>query len=228
MKSLETGIDAREIILTHEDNLTKQNLKGVKNKEDLSFGEPYKVIIFSKEIMYSLNNNSSDVENSIQNSPYYWEVPILKKSNNKPVSTCIIDKIENKWQIVEVGSNLTSDDINLSRNHKSITKLIRKNNITDIIDFAHIRIAEIGYDVLYIKSSKKEYFVPLNFEGNNSNKLKNKHLYSKESLSKEIKPLLANEDVNDSSELLFGGSALKETKPSLLERIVNLIVSIFK
>ena len=211
-------IDAREVLFSHDDVLTNSNFKGVKNKQDLLFGEPYKVVLFSNYIKDALNAGTT-IEEAIDNSPYYWEVPIINSNNKKVVSTCIVDKLENQWQIVEVGSNLDGNNVDLSKDHKKISKLMRKMNIKDIKYFAHIRFSQLGYDVLYAETDKDEYFIPLVFEGNKDSKLKDKFSYSKENFVKTIQPLL---DIQSSDEILLGGSTTQYSKSVIFKFIESI------
>ena len=211
-------IDAREVLFSHDDVLTNSNFKGVKNKQDLSFGEPYKVVLFSNDIKDALNAGTT-IEEAIDNSPYYWEVPIINSNNKKVVSTCIVDKLENQWQIVEVGSNLDGNNVDLSKDHKKISKLMRKMNIKDIKYFDHIRFSQLGYDVLYAETDKDEYFIPLVFEGNKDSKLKDKFSYSKENFVKTIQPLL---DIQSSDEILLGGSTTQYSKSVIFKFIESI------
>ena len=225
-----SDIDARSVLFEHDDEYIRKNLKGLKNKQDLSFGEPYKVVVFSKDIVDALNEES-DISKAIENSPYYWEVPILNNKNKKVVSTCKVDKLENKWEVVEVGSYLDSDNAELSKNYKSISKLMKKMNIENIKDFAHIRCSLIGYDVLYAKTDTDEYFIPLSFEGNKLGKLKDKSLYDRDSFIKIVEPILETSNEDSNEVIITGIPSTNKTKSVVLEFIENIFnnfLAIFK
>ena len=216
-------IDAREVLFEHDDAYIKENLKDLKNKQDLSFGEPYKVVVFSEDIVKALNEEG-DISKAIDNSSYYWEVPILNNKNQKVVSTCIVDKENDKWQVVEVGSYLDSENVDLSNNYENISELMKQKNIEDIKDFAHIRCSLMGYDILYAKTDADEYFIPLRFE-NKVNTFKDKNLYDKESCVKIVKPIL-EKSIKDSEKLIITGKA-PTNKSSILE-FIERFLAIFK
>ena len=216
-------IDAREVLFEHDAAYIKENLKDLKNKQDLSFGEPYKVVVFSEDIVKALNEEG-DISKAIDNSSYYCEVPILNNKNQKVVSTCIVDKENDKWQVVEVGSYLDSENVDLSNNYENISELMKQKNIEDIKDFAHIRCSLMGYDILYAKTDADEYFIPLRFE-NKVNTFKDKNLYDKESFVKIVKPIL-EKSIKDSEKLIITGKA-PTNKSSILE-FIERFLAIFK
>lgn len=217
-------IDAREVLFEHDDAYIKENLKDLKNKQDLSFGEPYKVVVFSEDIVKALNEEGN-ISKAIDNSSYYWEVPILNNKNQKVVSTCIVDKENDKWQVVEVGSYLDSENVDLSNNYENISELMKQKNIEDIKDFAHIRCSSMGYDILYTKTDAGEYFIPLSFEGSKVDTFKDKGLYDKESFIKIVKPIL-EKSTKDSEKLIITGKA-PTNKSSILE-FIERFLAIFK
>ena len=134
-----------------EENNDTEN---IEPEEENVYAVSYTHLNYIKDAL----NAGTTIEEAIDNSPYYWDVPIINSNNKKVVSTCIVDKLENQWQIVEVGSNLDGNNVDLSKDHKKISKLMRKMNIKDIKYFAHIRFSQLGLSLIHISFNNSRFF----------------------------------------------------------------------
>lgn len=139
----------------------KQNfnpaLANVASQSDLSYGTPYKVVVANEAVTGALLSGDN-LAQSITSAPYYWEVPVL--ASGKAVTSFMIDKVQGKWQVVEIGAYLSSENIVFSSDVNQLKANLKANALDNASSVTHIRIASVHQDYLYI-GGNQESFIPI-------------------------------------------------------------------
>lgn len=139
----------------------KQNfnpaLANVASQSDLCYGTPYKVVVANEAVTGALLSGDN-LAQSITSAPYYWEVPVL--ASGKAVTSFMIDKVQGKWQVVEIGAYLSSENIVFSSDVNQLKANLKANALDNASSVTHIRIASVHQDYLYI-GGNQESFIPI-------------------------------------------------------------------
>ncbi|HEX9060942.1 MAG TPA: hypothetical protein VF941_12240, partial [Clostridia bacterium] len=107
-------------------------------------------------------SNEKRISKLIKEMPYYWEVPVLLKSNpDKAVGTFTIDNYNGKWQVVEIGGYLPQEEIVFSSKTEKIEAAVNENSIKSPQSIVHIRIPAINTDYIYVDATDQEYYIEL-------------------------------------------------------------------
>ncbi|MCX7746121.1 MAG: hypothetical protein N2645_04380 [Clostridia bacterium] len=151
----------KEIFLKNKDKFRIQGLENVSSTDELAYGTPYKVTLANKELVNTLLSGKK-LSGILQSLPYYWEVPIVLKSNPEvPVGSFTVAYFKGGWNVAEIGGYLPGQDISLSENNEKIANTLKENGIEKANSFGHVRIPSLRTDYLYIDTADQELFIPL-------------------------------------------------------------------
>lgn len=89
-------MNIKKTIFDLKDELGREEFSDIKNIDEIVFGEPYKVIVADYAVIKDLINNKPILE-SIEKSPYSWEVPIFRtREVLEPIGSFEVDIVDGK------------------------------------------------------------------------------------------------------------------------------------
>ncbi|SHE86748.1 hypothetical protein SAMN02746089_00910 [Caldanaerobius fijiensis DSM 17918] len=139
----------------------------VTSEDDLILGEPYKIIHFPAPMPDNITSafegfiKGKRITDILQNATYYYEVPVLMKQNNAPVSSIQV-KIRDtgKWGVTLYPGYLDPEISYIVSQPEKVVELLKSLGIETVDKYMHVSFGD-GYDFLYTLSDNKEYFIPL-------------------------------------------------------------------
>lgn len=134
---------------------------------DLAYGNPFCVFDPNDNLMTTWAEGG-EICKTILESNYYWILPILYRHevNGKIVNDTILDykvhKEEDNWSFNIIdGAYFLPDESNLCSNPNDIAELLSKNGINNASRFCIFAMPGTYMHMLYIKTDKVEYLIPL-------------------------------------------------------------------
>lgn len=220
-------MNIKKTIFDLKDELGREEFSDIKNIDEIVFGEPYKVIVADYAVIKDLINNKPILE-SIENSPYSWEVPIFRtREVLEPIGSFEVDIVDGKWGLAEVGGYMFPVDIEFSSNPEEISKFLEENQIENINSFFHICISELGTDFLYVNTDDNEYFIPLIYNVESSYGYKNRQILTRDELVEKVEEPIKRLEENKNLDI---GSSPDTTNPNKINKyaiVLILSLSIF-
>lgn len=186
-----TDSNNQEFLAQNKDIMGRNELKVIEKPEDVQYGTPYKVIIANKDVITTMLSGEP-ISNALLNAPYYWEAPILVGSTESKIvaASMTIDKLNDKWQVVETGGYLSPQLIDFSSNYGKIIAIIQGNGINEASSILHFRIPSLHSDFIYIADNNNEKFIPLFHNRETLYGLSNLKVYSQDEIINAIGPVL--------------------------------------
>jgi hypothetical protein len=146
-----------KLLFKNKRNFNNPSLANVAAQSDLRYGTPYKVVVANAAVTGALLSGDN-LAQSITSAPYYWEVPVL--ASGKAVTSFIIDKVQGKWKVVEIGACLSSENIAFSSDVNQLKANLKENALDKAASVTHLRIASVHQDYLYV-GGNQESFIPI-------------------------------------------------------------------
>lgn len=215
-------LNIKKTIFDLKDELGREEFSDIKNIDEIVFGEPYKVIVADYAVIKDLINNKPILE-SIENSPYSWEVPIFRtREVLEPIGSFEVDIVDGKWGLAEVGGYMFPEDIAFSSSPEEISKFLEENQIENINSFFRICISELGTDFLYVNTDDNEYFIPLIYNVESSYGYKNRQILARDELVEKIEEPIKRLGENKDLDI---GSSPDTTSPNKINKYAIVLIS---
>ncbi|SHE95766.1 hypothetical protein SAMN02746089_01078 [Caldanaerobius fijiensis DSM 17918] len=208
---LKSGMQPLKYLIKFKKDFKVIQNTDVSSEEDLILGQPYKVVDFPSP---TLDNNRACFEGFIngekvidilQNAPYYYEVPVLTKKNNTPVSSVQLKKENGVWEVTLYPCYMDPEISYIVSQPEKVVELLKSLGIETVDKYMLVNLNR-GYDFLYTLSDNKEYFIPLE-KGFGTELLK---VYTRDQFQAIFAPLM--EKVLRGEELPTGGGVANVSK----------------
>jgi hypothetical protein len=169
-----------KLLFQNKQNFNNSSLANVAAQSDLSYGTPYKVVVANAAVTEALLSGDN-LAQSITSAPYYWEVPVL--ASGKAVTSFMIDKVQGKWQVVEIGACLSSENVAFSSDVNQLKANLKANALDNASGVTHLRIASVHQDYLYV-GGNQESFIPIRHGRSVSAKVRAQSVQEKSKLNR--------------------------------------------
>ncbi len=196
--NISMAIEKEEInnSIESSDRWIRDSFKGQEVRIDLE--NAYKVYNLDSFDFYGDYKKNSTIEGII-GKEYFWEIPI-KDSNDSVISSFTVlkgrkledikkhtkldtetenelKKIEGKWHVSGIGSNIPISSVSYLSNKPQIESFLKQEDINNVNSFKVLNVPSIFGYAIYLKTNKAEYIIPFSKREDLFN-IKNSTLYT--------------------------------------------------
>lgn len=163
-------------------NLSQNNLSRLEKSLNWD-KKPAKTGTFYK--IYNIRDNirkyyeDKNFQKFISENNSLWETPVFSE-NGELISTTRVSNVNGEW-FSSSGHGFPLEFIDFYIDYENIYNVLKENDILKPEIVKHVRMREIPSDIIYVKSEKSEYGIPLVLEAKELG-IENYRLYKMEEL----------------------------------------------
>lgn len=197
-----------KLLVQNKQNFNNPALANITAASDLSYGAPYKVVVANAVVTNALLSGTN-LDQAIAAAPYYWEVPVL--ASGQAITSFMVDKVQGKWQVVEIGACLSSENIGFSSDVNQLKANLKANALTNASSVTHLRISSAHQDYLYVGGTQ-ESFIPIRHGRSTTTKSQVQSVQEKSKLTRaevlnQIGDVLRQNPSDQNAAIPLGGSS---------------------